>query len=164
MPRRPMTLIRTLTVACGLFAIIAATGPAQDPPADSNVEVLTRGPIHEAYASAVDVQPQAGILVPKQPPDLIEELPPDQKPEGDNVQWMPGYWSWDDDRKDFIWVSGFWRVPPPDRVWVPGNWHQVNNQWQWTSGFWNVASQPEVQYSPPPPPPIESGPSTPAPG
>ena len=54
-----------------------------------------------------------GAVVPKQPPDPIPEVPPDQKPEAENAQWLPGYWAWDEDRKDFIWVSGFWRVPPP---------------------------------------------------
>src|SRR5262245_66206900 len=95
-----MTLIRTVLVACALFAILATVGPAQDPAADSNVEVLTRGPIHEAYASAVDTQPQPGLLAPKQPPDPIEEMPPDQKPEHDNVQWMAVCRSWDDGRTD----------------------------------------------------------------
>lgn len=33
-------------------------------------------------------------------------LPPDQKPEGDDVAWIPGYWAWDDERNDFLWVSG----------------------------------------------------------
>ena len=86
-----MKLTRTLTVACGLLAALMLVARAQDPPADANVEVLTRGPIHEAYASAVDTQPHPGSLAPRQPPEAIEEMPPDQKPEGDNVQWMPGY-------------------------------------------------------------------------
>ena len=44
----------------------------------------------------------------------VPELPPANKPDGPDVQWVPGYWAWDDERQDFIWVSGFWRVPPPD--------------------------------------------------
>src|SRR5688572_26996233 len=167
-----MMLIRTLTAAFGLFAILAATGPAQDPPADSNVEVLTRGPIHEAYASAVDTQPQPGVLAPKQPPDPIEELPPDQKPEGDNVQWIPGYWDWDEESEQFVWVSGFWRQPPPGHVWVPGSWREVRGGWQWVSGFWHTVAQaqdptqpaqPEIVYLPEPPATLEVGPTVPAP-
>lgn len=70
------------------------------------VEILTRGPVHEAFAETVTFDPQPGIVVPKAPPDAIEELPPDQKPEGENVAWIPGYWAWDDEREDFLWVSG----------------------------------------------------------
>src|SRR5262249_17974563 len=112
--------------------------PGQPPPGgDPNAgqEVLARGPVHEAYASTVEA-PAATPVVPQQPPGPIEELPPDEKPAGDNVQWMPGYWHWDEERNDFIWVSGFWRTPPPNRVWVPGSWRQAQGGWQWVAGFW----------------------------
>ena len=146
---------RLLAVLTSFLVVVAA--PAQEPPADPNVEVLTRGPVHEAYANAVTSQPAPGLLAPKQPPDPIEELPPDEKPAGDNVQWIPGYWSWDDDKADFLWVSGFWRVPPPDRTWVPGVWRDNGaGQFQWTGGFWNATAQAEVQYLPPPPAPVEA--------
>lgn len=145
-----------------LMAFAAGTGGdvrAQDAPPEQGVEVLTRGPVHEAYANAGSAQPEAGILVAKQPPEPIEELPPDEKPEGQNVQWMPGYWAWDDDKKDFLWVSGFWRVPPPDRNWVPGAWRNAGDgQWQWTTGFWKSSAQQNIQYLPPPPAPLETVP------
>ena len=133
--------MRPFRLICVTGLIAAALMPflsAQDPPPDPNVEVLTRGPVHEAYANAVTSQPAPGLLAPKQPPAPIEELPPDEKPAGENVQWIPGYWAWDEDKQDFLWVSGFWRVPPPNRTWVPGVWHDAGNgQWQWTGGFWN---------------------------
>src|SRR5437868_4395389 len=159
-----MRTIRTTALAAAVLAIIYTAAPqqAQDTP-EQGVDVLTRGPVHEAYASAVTTLPVPGPLVPKAPPNPIEELPPDQKPEGDNVQWIPGYWSWDEDRSDFIWVSGFWRVPPPGRQWVPGTWHGVSGQWQYTAGFWTEINQPDVHYLPPPPQPLDSGPSVPAP-
>ena len=69
---------------------------------DGPAEVLIRGPVHEAFAEPVTFNPKPGFIAPRQPPELVEELPPDQKPEGDNVAWISGYWSWDDDRKDFI--------------------------------------------------------------
>jgi hypothetical protein len=138
--------------------------PAAD--ADEGPDVLARGPVHEAFASTVEM-PKAGEIAPKQPPEAIEELPPDQKPEGDNVQWIPGYWDWDDERTDFIWISGFWRVPPPNHVWVPGSWNKIADGWQWTSGFWQVTQpdqpQPDLEYLPQPPAPIEIGPNVPAP-
>src|SRR5262249_3547820 len=91
------------------------------------------------------------------------EQPPDQKPEGENVGWIPGYWAWDDERSDFLWVSGFWRDVPPDRKWVPGTWQQVEGGFQWTPGFWAEEGLQEVSYVPPPPETVERGPSTPAP-
>jgi hypothetical protein len=158
----------------GLLAVLAASGPAsalQPPAADTGVEVLARGPVHEAFAATAEL-PVAGPVVPKLPPQPVDELPPDQKPAGDNVIWIPGYWSWDEERSDFIWVSGFWRVPPPGRVWVPGSWREVQGGWQWIQGFWQAAmpvaaDQPavaaDIQYLPPPPEPLEVAPSVPAP-
>jgi hypothetical protein len=126
------------------------------------MEVLARGPIHEAFAEPVEGVPQAGPVIVKAPPPPVEEIPPDQAPQG-NMQWIPGYWSWDDDRKDFVWVSGIWRQPPPDREWVPGQWIQVANGWQWTAGMWNPVAQTQVNYLPPPPAPLEAAASSPAP-
>jgi hypothetical protein len=144
-----------------LFVAVPANGQqAADKP---DLEVLTRGPIHEAYADPGVTPTEAAPIVPNQPPDPIEEALPDQKPEGDNVIWIPGYFTWDEDRNDFIWLSGFWRVPPPGRTWVPGSWRQVADGWQRTPGFWAAAEQDNVQYLPPPPAPLEAVPATPAP-
>jgi WXXGXW repeat (2 copies) len=165
---------RTLVGVLGLGTLLTLTmvGRPQDPRAgpagqgdatQEGVEPLTRGPIHEAFAMPVDITPTAGPVIPKQPPEPLEEVPPDQKPEGENVEWIPGYWSWDEDRSDFIWVSGFWRTPPPGHVWVPGHWQQADSGWQWVPGFWTVPQQETVQYLPPPPEPIDIGPSVPAP-
>lgn len=128
------------------------------------VEVLTRGAVHEAYAEPVPAQPEAAPTVPQQPPASIEEMPAEQRPEGNNSQWIPGYWSWDDERKTYIWTSGFWRVPPPGMQWVPGHWNQVASGWQWTPGLWTPQQQTEIAYLPQPPAPVESAPAGPAPG
>jgi hypothetical protein len=143
-------------------------------PGQGDVEVLAKGPVHEAFAATAEA-PAASPVVAKQPPDPIEELPPDQKPEGDNVEWIPGYWHWADDAQQYVWISGFWRQPPPGRVWVPGSWRQVQGGWQWVSGFWQEVNplpapgadqqqvQPEIQYLPQPPASLEAGPTVPAP-
>lgn len=169
------TLVVALPSAPAQFTPGVAQPDAQPPPpaADDGPEVLARGPVHEAYAATAE-QPAAGEVVPQAPPEPVEELPPDQKPEGENVQWIPGYWDWDEERTDFIWVSGFWRVPPPGRVWVPGSWRETAGGWQWTQGFWQPVAPPaqpnapavaqEIEYLPQPPAPIEVGPVVPAPG
>jgi len=162
-----LTTVKGLTWAACLVALLAWLNPsaAQDTdPANTDLgQPLARGPVHEAYANPADPRPEALPLVPKEPPPLIEETPPDQKPSGDNVIWIPGYWSWDQDRTDYIWISGFWRIPPPGRQWAPGHWQQVGDEWQWSSGMWAATDQTEVQYLPPPPTPVEAAPSIPAP-
>ena len=35
-------------------------------------------------------------------PAAIEEVPPEQRPVGANVAWIPGYWAWDDERNDYL--------------------------------------------------------------
>jgi hypothetical protein len=131
----------------GLAALLSlySTGRPQERAVDGNgaaaqegVEVMARGPVHEAFAEVSIRSPRPSPVVNKQPPNPIEEMPPDQKPEGANVIWLPGYWAWDDDRSDFIWVSGIWRDVPPDRQWVAGYWNQVEEGWQWVGGYWNV--------------------------
>ncbi len=147
--------------------------PPVQPAQGEGIEVLAKGPVHEAFAATAEA-PVASPVVAKQPPEPIEELPPDQKPEGDNVQWIPGYWSWDEENSQFIWVSGFWRQPPPGRVWVPGSWREVKGGWQYVPGFWQELApaqpqqpqqpqQPEIEYLPQPPQSIEIGPTVAAP-
>jgi hypothetical protein len=133
-------------------------------------EVLTRGPIHEAFAEVISYNPQPGQIVAKEPPKAIEEVPPAEKPEGDYA-WIPGYWAWDHERENFIWVTGAWRIPPPGTTWVPGYWNEAANGHQWVGGYWgpvaNTAtagkSPSETVYFPSPPQSVESGASTPAP-
>ena len=127
-----------------LCQVIAAE-PSPAAAADG-MQVLTRGPVHEAFAETVTFDPKPGIVAPKAPPAAIEELPPDQKPEGANVAWIPGYWAWDDERNNFLWVSGIWRDLPPGRQWVPGYWAKSAEGFQWTSGYWADAKVTEVQY------------------
>lgn len=127
------------------------------------VEVLTRGPVHEAFAEPVVFDPKPGPIIPKEPPPQVEELPPDQKPEGTNIQWIPGYWSWDDGRNDYLWVSGIWRDVPPGRQWVPGYWNQVSGGFQWTAGAWVASDQGQAEYLPEPPQSLEVGPNGPSP-
>ncbi len=136
---------------------IAFLGLAQEQPVQPpGVEVQARGPVHEAFAAPIADRPEQGAVIPKAPPEPIEELPPEQKPDGDNVQWIPGYWAWDADQSDFLWVSGCWRVPPPGRHWVPGHWQEIDKGWLWDSGFWAPDNLQQVQYLPPPPPPPDA--------
>ncbi len=152
----------------GLVCVWQASAPAEDdvppvpPVPQSDATTQARGPVHEAYAEPAETRPEPGLIIPKQPPEPIQEQPPDQKPAGDNIVWIPGYWAWDDETTDFTWISGFWRAPPPGRDWTPGHWQQVDGGWQWAPGSWAAQGVQQVEYLPPPPPSIDNGPSVPA--
>jgi hypothetical protein len=124
----------------------------------ADVVVETRGPVHEAFAEPVTVNPQPTFVIPQAPPQPVEEMPPDERPAGVNVVWIPGYWSWDDDRNGFVWISGIWRVPPPNCTWQPGYWAQTTGGYQWVSGYWMAQAVQEVVYLPAPPATLEAGP------
>jgi hypothetical protein len=126
---------------------------AEPPPLPKGIEVLARGPVHEAFAAPA-TEPAPTTPVPKRPPKPLEEMPPQEKPEG-QVIWIGGYWAWDDERNDFLWVSGIWRTPPPHKQWIAGYWREQGEQWHWVAGFWAEAAAEEeakqVTYLPQPP-------------
>jgi hypothetical protein len=153
-----------------LLGLLGATNArAQDTPLSKEeapqkgVEVLTRGPIHEAFVEPLTANPRPNPIIHQKPPAAIEELPPDQKPEGTHIQWIPGYFAWDETGDDYIWISGLWRATPPGRQWMPGHWAPEADGWQWISGYWAADAQAEVEYLPPPPTSIDMGPSAEAP-
>ena len=157
------------TLCLGAVFVWQAPAPADDavpppPPPQNDIVTQARGPVHEAYAEPAETRPEPEPIVAKQPPDPIAELPPDQKPAGDNIEWIPGYWAWDSDTTDFTWISGFSRAPPPTREWSPGHWQEVGGGWQWVAGVWAAQNVQQVEYLPPPPPSIDNGPSVPAVG
>ncbi len=146
------------------FSCDSVLGQAQPGDHDApGTEVLTRGPVHEAFAGIVTFNPEPGVIVVKSPPAVIEEMPPEERPVGDNVTWIPGYWAWDDERSDFLWVSGTWRALPPGRAWIAGYWAKATQGFQWTSGYWADATVRETTYLPPPPATVEAGPNVAAP-
>ncbi len=154
-------LLVLLTVAHAQQTPPASAQAEELPPVPQGIEVLARGPVHEAFASLTG-DPVPTQPVAKRPPAPIEEVPPAEKPEG-NVLWISGYWAWDDDRKDYLWVSGVWRTPPPGKQWIAGYWREEGERWQWVPGFWTAAPEQqqdikEVAYLPQPPEPPEVAP------
>lgn len=142
--------IPTVTLLIGCYSIPAAAQQAGRRSA-LEVEVERRGPIHEGFAQPVAIGATDGLLVFKRPPPLLKEYPPVLRPAAWQAMWLPGYWGWDNRKKDFVWVTGAWRVPPPGMRWVPGYWSARDDQFVWTPGFWYAAERPEVVYEPSPP-------------
>src|SRR5262245_60405018 len=83
------------------------------------VEVQARGPIHEAFITPT-AEPKPTYGVPKKPPEPIEEMPPEEKPEG-NAVWIGGYWAWDDDCGHFLCVSRWRRAKHAGKDSVSGS-------------------------------------------
>jgi hypothetical protein len=158
-------LILFWTIGIAVLAVGPNAGaqPGQPMPDQEGVEVLTRGPMHEAYAAPQTLNPGPSPIVPKRPPEPIPEVPPDQKPDGANIIWIGGYWAWDDATAEYAWISGFWRDLPPGQRWIPGHWVEAQGGWQWVSGMWAGQAQTQISYVPAPPPSLETGPSTAAP-
>lgn len=128
-----------------------------------NAQPLEDGPVHEAFAEPLTQALQNGIVVDQQPPEAIDEIPPAYQPEGEAVEWIPGYWMWSPDQNDFIWISGVWRDIPPGRMWTPGHWSDADSGYRWVNGFWSDANVQNFSYLPYPPESLEQGPTSPAP-
>ncbi len=158
-----MKLFGSLGLTLSLTLCVSPAVAADDAAADDGITVLARGPVHEAFAAPTSSKPEPGPIAPKKPPAPVPEVPPDEKPKGQDVQWIPGYWAWDLETKDFLWVSGVWRAPPPNRKWLPGYWSAVDDGYQWTAGFWAPAAQTDLQYRDAPPATLDNGPNTPDP-
>lgn len=123
----------------GFFLVILASSvEAQD------VQVYRDGPIHEAF-----ITPSTGNNVVIQgisntpPPEINEQIPPKCH---DSAIWIRGYWAWDVNLNDFIWVSGVWRRPPPEHFWIPGYWKQFDSSWGWIRGFWSQLPEKDLKY------------------
>jgi hypothetical protein len=88
---------------------------------------------HEALATPARArEPEYIDKVP--PPRIIER--PGEAPPSPVARWIEGYWDWDKVRKDFDWVTGTWRVPPPGKFWVNGYWRRQEKGWSRVPGFW----------------------------
>ncbi|HEV3386753.1 MAG TPA: hypothetical protein VG097_18195 [Gemmata sp.] len=136
--------------------------PLKQEQAQPGVKVADKGPIHEAFAQPGAEVRGKDMTAPKAPPPPVNEAPPESKPEGANVKWIPGYWQWDEHKNDFIWVSGFYRNVPPNRAWEPGKWIEKDGKNVYTPGFWRPTDTTTWKdVFPEPPKSVENGPSTP---
>lgn len=129
-------------------------GPDPGPPDSSTA---TRK--HEALPANPATSPS--IHVDKAPPAPVIDRPGVDAPEA-NAHWIEGYWDWDPDRKEFVWMTGTWLVPPPGRFWVNGFWRREEQGWSRSPGFWSDRKA-DVRRDGPPTVSIEDQPG-PAPG
>jgi hypothetical protein len=151
-----LILVLTL-VSCWIYASDTSSPPPV--PSEEEPEVLNEGPMHEAFAQPVELDPQASIIAQEEPPSEIIENPSQDRPKSSSYVWIPGYWAWDAEREGYIWISGCWRIPPVNMSWVPGYWNRVSDGWQWVPGFWIPTSRAsQVEYLPKPPELVDTRP------
>ena len=126
-------------VAFGVFSIavvfLFAFGPI--------VTTVDTTPLHEAFITPVrDIPPLQAVSMP--PGVRINETVPPQPDQA--MLWIPGYWAYNSDLSDFVWVTGAWRRPPPEHTWISGKWAQLPEGWVWISGFWSPVPESSLTY------------------
>jgi hypothetical protein len=121
----------------------APSGGGQAPPLDGPTIELEPIPADGPRAttdqprSVPDVQTrQRRAYAPKEPPAAIVERPAGARP-ARNAQWVPGYWDWDPDQHEYVWVGGSWQVPPAGSFWVNTRWVRDAAGWYRAPGFWS---------------------------
>lgn len=118
-----------------------------------SMQPFENGPIHEAFVTRIEGEIVLEALPQQPPPDINETIPP--APDSD-VSWIHGYWTWVPSKNDFVWVSGVWRVPPPEKMWNDGSWMKLDDGWVWLHGFWSPPlTEPRTYLQEAPPEPIE---------
>ena len=51
--------------------------------------------------------------------------------------FVPGYWFWDTDASDYVWIPGTWvQAPEPGYLWTPGYWGYEGGAYLWHGGYW----------------------------
>lgn len=135
-----------LTSGAGLWSPWASAQPGLDapppleapitqpaPPRPEADDTKAEPPTHEALLPPATRTRE--MRAPMSPPPPPEERPTEDSPDP-RATWVPGYWSWDQARNDFVWVGGVWQVPPRDSIWVGGRWMRDPVGWYRVAGSW----------------------------
>ena len=146
-----MNCIKVSGIGLLLFTFSAAasfgdpqnSSSSMDRRAPRTLKALATGPVHEAFLSTRgDQEP---MVLPESPPPPVIERPAIEPADGRAI-WIGGYWDWDRDRRDFDWVTGTWRVPPPGRLWVNTYWKRDEQGWRRIPGFWSDRRTSRLDY------------------
>lgn len=120
--------------------------------------IIPDSPIHEAYVTPFIPIHDPIVATKKPPSEKVQNIPP--KPFEDAI-WITGYWIWIPETKEYNWICGVWRRPPPDHIWIDGSWIKFNGGWVWQQGFWSPIPENKLSYiSEPPPKKISDNPTS----
>src|SRR5438876_33090 len=125
--RGPVPLIGLMIAFVGMIVLLAAqvdsqepvgaggqpaVGPEPGPDVAKGVEVVARGPVHEAVAA------------PGNPPEV-------------DMFYVPGYWQWN--VTHYVWRPGYWRRVQPGYVYVPAHYRWTPSGYVFIPGYVDYA-------------------------
>lgn len=113
------------------------------------IQPYENGPVHEAYVTPVSAELLLDAVEFEPPEPLNERIP---KQLDIQAEWISGYWKWDLNANDFVWVSGVWRRPPPGHQWIAGFWKKYDQEWVRIPGYWSRIPEQNVDFISMPPP------------
>jgi hypothetical protein len=77
----------------------------------------------------------SGIRVDVAPPPLRHEVVVVRP--GPRHVWVPGYWNWAPDQRQYVWAEGRWVLPPyRHAVWVGPRWVHRGHHTFLVRGHW----------------------------
>ena len=88
MKTRMMILMAMLLATGTLYG--TAAGQTPPIPSEEQPEVLTQGPVNEAFAQPVNLEVRSGFTAPERPPADIDEIPPVKDPKGVSLHGFRG--------------------------------------------------------------------------
>ena len=95
------------------------------------VAVLVAG-----HAPSAAAQVNVGIGIQIGPPPVREEVMAPRPAYA--AEWVRGYWRWDPQVRQHVWVPGRWMAARPGYRWVDGGWRHGRRGWIWTEGRWRA--------------------------
>jgi hypothetical protein len=56
---------------------------------------------------------------------------------GPDYVWIDGYWAWDYNYREYVWVQSHWELAPyAGAYWIPGYWEYYRNRYRWVAACW----------------------------
>ncbi len=99
-----------------------------------NAQDQKNGTLYPAYPNEPRYRrvPVSYAPPPAPPTPASEAVTPSPAP---NALWVPGYWSYDGYR--YNWVAGHWEIPPPNaRAYVVAHWEQRPEGYAFVQSYW----------------------------
>ena len=122
-----------LLSGCGRRPIVVQAPPAPAPQPTATI-IHTPAPV-VAPQPVVGTPAREVVVVREAPPPPREEPPPPPPTGPGNYTWIPGYWSVQDGRQE--WVPGRYEVPPrTGATWVAPRWERRADGYVFHEGYW----------------------------
>jgi len=84
-------------------------------------------PLGAAQAARVDIDVDVAPPAP-----VYEQVTPRE-----GYIYAPGYWQWDEGRRNHVWVKGDYQPARRGEHWVAHEWRQENGRYRFNEGHWD---------------------------